>query len=90
MFAVFQHVTFCRFSDAVNVRTEDLLFDVDYFKIHISYSKTDQAGRGQYAYIPRLSSAYRSPHMLMCLYIQRLGLGHPSNDTLEYIFPPLV
>ncbi len=88
--SVFQHATFCHFSDIVRVTIDDLLFDVDYFKVHINYSKTDQTGKGQFVYVPRKSSTERSPHMLMCLYIHKIGLGHSTPGTLEYIFPPIV
>ncbi len=40
--AVFQHKTFCRFSDAAAIKLSEVLHTVDYFKIKISCSKTDQ------------------------------------------------
>jgi len=43
--AVFQHKTFCRFSDLAVVTLNDVLYTDDYFKIKISCSKTDQRGR---------------------------------------------
>ena len=48
---VFQHVSFCRFSDLRSLRLADVLHEVDYFKIHVRYSKTDQAGLGQTVFI---------------------------------------
>ena len=35
MMAVFQHKTFCRFSDLQKVTLGDVLHDVDFFKIHV-------------------------------------------------------
>jgi hypothetical protein len=40
--AVTQYSTFCRFSDLSVVKLDDIIFDIDYFKIVIQYSKTDQ------------------------------------------------
>jgi hypothetical protein len=41
MMAVFQHKTFCRFSDLQQIQLKDVLHDVDYFKIHVTFTKTD-------------------------------------------------
>ena len=56
---VFQHVSFCRFSDLSALRLDDVLHAVDYFKIHIRYSKTDQAGVGQTVFTLNLSQSTR-------------------------------
>jgi len=48
MMAVFQHKTFCCFSDLKNIKFEDLFHDVDLFKIHVKLSKTDQQGNGKW------------------------------------------
>ncbi len=87
--SVFQHTTFCRFSDISRIKLTDVLHTLDYFKISIDFSKTDQQGHGHFVYVPKLESAVRDPHMLMCLYINRIGTGHEDNTTLEYLFPPL-
>jgi integrase len=89
MIAVFQHQTFCRFSDLKNIKLEDVFYDLDYFKIHVKYSKTDQGGKGQWLYLPKLSSDYRDPHALMCLYIHHLELDVHVPSPYMYLFPPL-
>ena len=89
MLAVFQHKTFCRFSDAKNIRLEDVFHNVDYFKIHVRFSKTDQGGKGQWLYLDKHSSHYRDPHMLMCLYVHHLELDKHVPSPHMYLFPPL-
>ena len=42
------------------------MYEVDYFKIYIKYSKTDQAGVGQTVFIPDIDSVHQDPHMMMC------------------------
>jgi hypothetical protein len=85
--AITQYSSFCRFSDLAVVKLSDICFDIDYFKIVIQYSKTDQAGSGQNAFILRSVDCVRDPHMLMCLYLQRLD----SYDVQDlYLFPPVV
>jgi hypothetical protein len=84
--AVIQYSSFCRFSDLAVVKLTDVIFELDYFKIVIQYSKTDQAGHGQEAYVLKSVDTVRDPHMLMCLYLQRLDTY--NIDDL-YLFPPL-
>jgi len=85
---VFQHSTFCRFSDLKEITLDKLIFDTEYFKIKISSSKTDQAGHGNYVFLPSRPGGFLDPHMLLCLYIQKLD-PQPA-QTLVYLFPPLV
>jgi site-specific recombinase XerD len=82
---VTQHATFCRFSDLQHVKLTDILFELDYFKINIQYSKTDQAGIGQYVYVPK-NQSNRDAHMLLCLYLSDLD----SDVDDMYLFPPLM
>jgi hypothetical protein len=84
--AVIQFNSFCRFSDLAVVKLDDLVFDIDYFKIHIQVSKTDQAGSGQSAYVIKSVDQARDAHMLMCIYIHRL---HCFDVPNLYLFPPL-
>jgi hypothetical protein len=84
--AVIQYASFCRFSDLAVVKLSDIVFDLDYFKIVIQYSKTDQGGAGQDAYVLKSVDNHRDPHMLMCLYMQRLD-SYNVDDL--YLFPPL-
>ena len=87
--AVIQHASLCRFSDIAQLKLSDLFdlfYELDYFKIHIQFSKTDQNGIGQVAFIPRLSSGVRDPHGLMCLY---LSIMHEPQDEGIFLFPPL-
>jgi len=84
--AVFQHKTFCRFSDAAELKLNDVLFDMDFFKINIRYSKNDQEGVGHDVVLTRNLYALRSAHMLMCLYLHRM---HPDPREDVYLFPPL-
>jgi hypothetical protein len=85
--AVVQYHSFCRFSDLAVVKLSDVVFDVDYFKIVIEYSKTDQAGAGQNAYVLKSADKLRNPHMLMCLYLRELD----SYDVPDlFLFPPLI
>ena len=86
---IFQHVTFCRFSDLSNLRLKDVLHEVDYFTVHIRYSKTDQAGVGQTVFIPKLDSVHQDPHMLMCLYLHKLDEKSIQGPGEMYLFPPL-
>jgi site-specific recombinase XerD len=84
---VLQHATFCRYSDVKEIRLADILFELDYFKITIRYSKTDQEGVGQYVYVSKSAGVYDA-HMLLCLYLTVV----PENDadpTRCYLFPPL-
>lgn len=90
MMAVFQHQTYCRFSDLKSIKLQDIFYDLDYFKIHVKYSKTDQGGKGQWLYLPKLSSEYRDPHALMCLYIHHLELDTHVPSPHMYLFPPLM
>ena len=83
---VFCHHTLCRFSCSNVLKIDDLLFHKDYFEVHIKFSKTDQAGNGQYSVLPYKKGRY-NPHKLMCLYLQVLDCK--SNEVL-YLFPPLV
>ena len=84
--AVMQHASFCRFADVAQLKLSDLFYDLDYFKVNIWYSKTDQQGVGQAAFIPRLDSGIRDPHNLMCLYLSKM---HSNQDDLVFLFPPL-
>jgi site-specific recombinase XerD len=84
---VTQHATLCRYSDIQNVKLSDVLHEVDYFEIHIGYSKTDQSGIGQIALLPRAPNVFRDPHQLMCCYLHRLDAVNVSPDC--YLFPPL-
>jgi integrase len=89
MIAVFQHQTFCRFSDLAQIRLSDVIHDVDFFKIRIKYSKTDQGGEGGYVFLPKSASALRDPHMLMCIYIHRMDFATEARPEAVYLFPPL-
>jgi hypothetical protein len=85
--AVMQYSTFCRFSDLAVVKLSDVVHEFDYFKIVIQYSKTDQAGTGQDVFLLKTVDRLRNPHMLMCLYLQKLD----SYDVQDlYLFPPVV
>jgi hypothetical protein len=86
---VFQHKTFCRFLDVSKVKIDDVLFNANYFKIHISSSKTDQAAKGESVYVAKSSSGFLDPHMLMCVYLHRMELDSTAKDSIMYLFPPL-
>jgi len=83
---VFQHSTFCRFSDVEKITLDDLFFDTDYFKIKITSSKTDQAGRGEFVFLPKQNLSFTDPHMLLCLWLEKLDA---PPHTRVYLFPPL-
>ena len=83
--AVFQHATFCRFSDISQLKLSDLFYDLDYFKVSIQFSKTDQTGIGQVAFLPKASSGVRDPHSLMCLYLSSV---HQDQNDSVFLFPP--
>jgi hypothetical protein len=87
--AVFQHQTFCRFSDVAKITLADVFHDVDYFKVHIRMSKTDQGGDGQWVLVPKSDSPFRNAHMLLCLYIHRMGFDSTDPTVSMYLFPPL-
>jgi len=87
--AVFQHCTFCRFSDVAKITLADILHDVNYFKVHIRMSKTDQGGDGQWVIVPKSDSPFRNAHMLLCLYIHRMGFDSVDPTVSLYLFPPL-
>jgi hypothetical protein len=42
-----QYSSLCRFSDLAVVNLDDIVSQLDYFKICIQYYKTDQKGEGQ-------------------------------------------
>jgi site-specific recombinase XerD len=84
---VLQHATFCRFSDVHNLKLSDLVHEIDYFEIRIRYSKTDQAGVGQTVYLPKTNHPEHNAHMLMCLYLEKIGSQNGNKDC--YLFPPL-
>ena len=42
------HSTLCRFSDAGNLKVDDLIYGEDYFCVNIDFSKTYQDGAGQF------------------------------------------
>jgi integrase len=86
--AIFQHSTFCRFSDVEKIKLDDVMFHTDYFKVYIRCSKTDQAGNGSYVYVPKANTGFRDPHMLMCVYIQKMEFEKCKSEDL-YLFPPL-
>jgi hypothetical protein len=89
MLAVFQHKTFCRFSDAEKITLADVFHDVDYFKVRIRFSKTDQGGDGQWVFLPKSESPFRNSHMLLCLYISRMDFPADLPAEKLYLFPPL-
>lgn len=83
---IFQHKSFCRYSDLAHVKLSDVIFNADYFKIIIRYSKTDQAGIGAPVYVVKDLSGFRDAHMLLCIYLQNMNFPH---DEDVYLFPPL-
>ena len=83
---VFQHATFCRFSDIAPLKLSDITFHLDYFTVHIRCSKTDQTGDGQWAYVSASGSGNRDPHKLMCLFIH---IVHSKQEDDAFLFPPL-
>jgi len=85
--SVFQHKSFCRFSDLQKIKLSDVFFDADYFKIKIQYSKTDQAGRGSWAFVPKTPGGFLDPHMLLCIYFHRMPFEKHKEEV--YLFPPL-
>jgi len=85
--AVFQHKTFCRFSDIEKITLSDVLFHTDYFKIKISSSKTDQGGKGQQVFLTGDKNGFLDPHMLLCVYMHRMSFDNHAAEV--YLFPPL-
>jgi hypothetical protein len=85
---VTQHASFCRYSDLQNVKLDDLVFELDYVKIHIRYSKTDQEGIGQTVFIPKNHGRKHDAHMLLCLYLSTLPADVNEPETV-FLFPPL-
>jgi len=85
--AVVQHKSFCRFSDISKIKLSDIIFHADYFKLHIKESKTDQAGRGTFAFVSKSKHGFLDTHMLLCVYLHRMGLDNHKEDV--YLFPPL-
>ena len=83
---VVQHASFCRFSDLAPLKLSDIFFELDYFKLKIRCSKTDQAAVGQWAYVSASSSGIRSPHNLMCLFLHYV---HTDQSDDIYLFPPM-
>jgi hypothetical protein len=59
--AVTQYHSFCRFSDLAVVKLSDVTFDIDYFKIVIQVSKTDQQGHGQSAFVFKICGCVARP-----------------------------
>jgi len=84
--AVFQHKTFARFSDVKVIQLRHVFYDLDFFKILIPVSKTDQAGSGAWVYLTRSVGGARCAHRLLCLY---LNVFHRHSDASAYLFPPI-
>jgi site-specific recombinase XerD len=84
---VTQHATLCRYSDIQELKLSNVVHDVDFFKLNIQYSKTDQGGIGQVALLPKGLDGYHDAHMLMCLYLHLLSRHAIEPDC--YLFPPL-
>jgi hypothetical protein len=55
MLTVFQHKPFCRFSDLQQITLGDVFHEVDYFKIQIRFTKSDQQGEEQWLYLPKFA-----------------------------------
>lgn len=87
--AIFQHKTFCRFSDIAGITLDDVIYNMDYFKVKISCSKTDQAGRGQEVFVVKSASLLRDPHQLMCVYLSAMGFEDFPPEEQVFLFPPL-
>jgi site-specific recombinase XerD len=83
---VVQHSSFCRFSDIATLKLDDVVYSMDHYVLNIRYSKTDQTGVGQVAYVPKNTHEYRCPHMLMSLFLHKV---HDDPDPDVYLFPPL-
>jgi hypothetical protein len=83
---VIQYASFCRYSDIAELRLDDVVYHMDYFQLNIRFSKTDQAGAGQTAFVPRNGHSVRCPHKLMCLFLHKMH-NDPNPDV--YLFPPL-
>jgi hypothetical protein len=88
MLAIFQHKTFCRFSDVQKIKIDDVMFCNGYFKILISHSKTDQSGKGDYVFLAKNENCNMDAHLLFCKYIQIMGFNEIDAKNL-YLFPPL-
>jgi len=84
--AVFQHKTFCRYSDLKSIKISDVQFHCDYFKILVRFSKTDQGGLGSYVYLAKPTSGSRDPHTLLCYYFMKMNFAEEDD---MYLFPPL-
>jgi hypothetical protein len=86
--AVFQHKMCCRFNDIAHVKLDDIVHILDYFTVRICCSKTDHGGKGQSVFLPKSSSNFRDPHMLMCLYLKTMGFEEVPDGEAIYLFPP--
>jgi hypothetical protein len=86
--AIFQHKTFCRFSDTQNILLENVQFNTGYFKILVQKSKTDQSAKGEYVYLTKVSYAKMDAHLLFCKYLQIMGF-EDCNSNNTFLFPPL-
>ena len=84
---VFSNQTLCRFSDCHVIKLTDLEYSVDFFKVKIQQSKTDQEGLGQHVILPNKSGEL-NPLVTFCLYLHALDINCSTEKDL-YIFPPM-
>jgi hypothetical protein len=68
-------------------KLEEIFYHLDYFTVRICCSKTGQGGKGQSVFLAKSVSAMRDPHMLMCLYLQTMGLDEVPDGEAVYLFP---
>ena len=79
---LFCYYTLARFDCATNVKLSNIEYKMDYFKITIPFSKTDQSGSGQTVYLVR--QPIYDPFMIFCEYLQFI-----SDEPEMYLFPSL-
>ena len=60
-----------RFDDIRNIELSDIIRESNFFKFNINYSKTDQAGNGQSAYVISTDTKY-DPYFLVKDYLKKL------------------
>ena len=58
----FLYYTMCRYDCMSRITMENVKYSIEWFSILVPKSKTDQAGKGQYVYVPKLKEF--CPHSL--------------------------
>jgi hypothetical protein len=66
----------------------DVQYDIEFFKIFISSSKTDQKGKGEYVYLTNCENDVLNAFDVFCNYLHVMDFDGVKAKNV-YLFPPL-